>query len=88
MANGRVDNLGLARRFFPGRVIGNESFTAEEAAAAIGKGGLAAVSFGRSFIANPDLVERLHVQAPLAKFDPSTLYTPGATGYTDYPALA
>jgi N-ethylmaleimide reductase len=88
MAAGRVDNLELARRYFPGRVIGNESFSAEEAAAAIGKGGLAAVSFGRPFIANPDFVERLQAQAPLAKFDPSTLYTPGATGYTDYPALA
>lgn len=85
--SGRVDNLGLARQFFPGRVIGNESYTAEEAAAALDSGELAAVSFGRPFIANPDLVDRFWRHKPLAEVDSSRLYTPGAEGYTDYPAL-
>jgi N-ethylmaleimide reductase len=88
MPRGRVDNLAMAQAYLPGRVIGNESFSAEEAADAIDRGQLAAVSFGRAFIANPDLVDRLWRGKPLADFDPARLYTPGATGYTDYPALA
>lgn len=46
------------------------------------------IAFGRPFLANPDLVERLQADAPLAAPDMSTAYTPGAKGYTDYPALA
>lgn len=46
------------------------------------------VAFGRPFIANPDLVERLKSGAPLAAFDQATLYGGGEAGYTDYPAIA
>lgn len=46
------------------------------------------VAFGRPFISNPDLVERLRTGAPLAELDRATLYGGGAKGYTDYPALA
>ncbi|GKT19811.1 alkene reductase [Acidovorax sp. SUPP2522] len=53
------------------------------------EGGLADLTaFGRAFIANPDLVERMRQDAPLNAPDPATFYTPGAQGYTDYPALA
>ena len=45
------------------------------------------VAFGRAFISNPDLVERLRANAPLADLDKATLYGGGAKGYTDYPAL-
>lgn len=45
------------------------------------------VAFGRPFIANPDLVERMKLGAPLAKPDQATFYTPGKEGYTDYPFL-
>ena len=45
-------------------------------------------AFGRPFISNPDLVERLETGAPLAALNPATLYGGGAAGYTDYPALA
>jgi N-ethylmaleimide reductase len=45
------------------------------------------VAFGRPFISNPDLVERLQRNAPLAPPDRDTLYGGGAHGYTDYPAL-
>jgi len=45
-------------------------------------------AFGRAFIANPDLVERLRKDAPLNAPSPATFYTPGAEGYTDYPTLA
>jgi N-ethylmaleimide reductase len=47
-----------------------------------------AVSFGRHYIANPDLVERFRTGAKLAKFDRTTLYTAGAAGYIDYPAMS
>jgi N-ethylmaleimide reductase len=43
------------------------------------------VAYGRPFIANPDLVERLQTNAPLNAADMATFYTPGNVGYTDYP---
>ena len=46
------------------------------------------VAFGRPYISNPDLVERLKIDAPLAKADKTTFYGGGAHGYTDYPTLA
>jgi len=46
------------------------------------------VAFGRPFISNPDLVERLRLDAPLAPLVRETLYGGGAEGYTDYPTLA
>jgi N-ethylmaleimide reductase len=85
---GRVDNLVLAQQYFPGRVIGNESYSCDEAATAITAGELAAVSFGRHFIGNPDLVERFRNDWPLADFDMNGLYNPGEEGYTDYPTYA
>lgn len=45
------------------------------------------VAFGRPFISNPDLVERLRRNAPLAALDRDTLYGGGEHGYIDYPAL-
>ncbi|MGW8887994.1 alkene reductase [Streptomyces sp. NPDC055749] len=47
------------------------------------------ISLGRSFLANPDLVERLRLGAPLNPVrDQGLMYTGGETGYTDYPVLA
>jgi N-ethylmaleimide reductase len=46
-----------------------------------------AVAFGKAFIGNPDLVERLRRDAPLAEANRATFYGGGAEGYTDYPAL-
>ena len=45
------------------------------------------ICFGRPFISNPDLVERLRSGAPLATPDQATFYAGEAHGYTDYPAL-
>jgi N-ethylmaleimide reductase len=45
------------------------------------------IAFGRPFLANPDLVERMRQNASLNTPDMATFYTPGAKGYTDYPAL-
>jgi N-ethylmaleimide reductase len=82
---GRVDNLALSRRFFADRLIGNESYDFEEANRAVAAGELTAVSFGRHFIANPDLVARWRSQLALSSFELATLYSPGAQGYTSYP---
>jgi N-ethylmaleimide reductase len=45
------------------------------------------IAFGKPFISNPDLVERLKRGAPLNEWDKNTFYGGGAKGYTDYPAL-
>ena len=75
------------RQVFPGPLVLNQDYTLEEAQADIASGLADAIAFGRPFIANPDLVERLRIGAALAKDDPKTWYTDGAAGYTDYPAL-
>jgi N-ethylmaleimide reductase len=82
---GRVDNIELAQRYFQDRMIANESYSFEEAQAALAGGEVTAVSFGRHYIANPDLVERWQQGRALADFDPGKLYTPDAEGYSDYP---
>lgn len=46
------------------------------------------IAFGKAFIANPDLPERLLTGAPLAMHNPATIYGGGATGYVDYPRYA
>jgi N-ethylmaleimide reductase len=83
--SGRVNNIELGQRFMGDRLIGNESYDFEEAQKAVAAGELAAVSFGRNFIANPDLVERWQGGLPLASFDLATMYTGGAEGYSSYP---
>lgn len=66
----------------------NGGFTADSAEEAI-RGDLAcAISFGRAFIANPDLVERFAADAELATADAQTYYGGDARGYTDYPTYA
>jgi N-ethylmaleimide reductase len=55
---------------------------------ALSEGRADLIAIGRPFIANPDLVERMRRDAPLNAPAPDTFYTPGAKGYTDYPALA
>jgi len=43
--------------------------------------------FGSTYLANPDLIARFKKEAPLNAPDPSTFYSPGEKGYTDYPTL-
>ena len=75
------------RQHFRGAYIANNCYDRQMAIDAVKRGHCHAVAFGRPFIANPDLVERLRRNAPLASHDPATLYGGGAQGYTDYPAL-
>lgn len=82
------DVMTPARDAFDGVLIGNMGYDAEEAEAAIAAGTLDAVAFGKPFIANPDLPERIRDGAPLAEPDPATFYTWDAKGYTDYPRHA
>jgi 2,4-dienoyl-CoA reductase-like NADH-dependent reductase (Old Yellow Enzyme family) len=75
------------KKAFGGVYIANENFTQESAQAALDAGEADAVAWGRTFIANPDLVERFARNAPLNELDASTMYVGGAHGYTDYPTL-
>lgn len=72
---------------FGGVFIANEGFTAESAREAIRSGTADAIAFGKSAIANPDLVERLRIDAPWNPPVPETFYGQGPQGYTDYPTL-
>ncbi|MBW5811899.1 alkene reductase [Yersinia kristensenii] len=75
------------RARFKGVIVGAGAYTAEKAENLIEKGFIDAVAFGRSYISNPDLVERLQQNAPLNEPDGETFYGGGAKGYTDYPTL-
>ncbi|WP_043693722.1 alkene reductase [Luteibacter sp. 9133] len=66
----------------------NNGYDRAMAVDAVRSGHADLVAFGRPFIANPDLVDRLREGHPLAKPNPKTLYGGGAEGYTDYPAFA
>jgi N-ethylmaleimide reductase len=79
-----LDTLALLRANFRGPIITNNNLKADSARALLDAGRADAVSFGRAFIANPDLVERIREGVPLAKPDYSLLYTGEARGYTDY----
>ena len=72
---------------FSNTIIYCNDFTAEKAEAKLKNGSADLVAFGRSFLANPDFAERIKKNAVLNEVDFTTLYTPDAAGYTDYPTL-
>lgn len=76
------------RDVFPGTLIYAGKYTAERANAALHEGWADLIAFGRPFVANPDLPERLRTGAALTPHDRDTLFGGGAQGLTDYPALA
>ena len=88
MGLSEFDTLDLLRANFSGPIMANNNLKGDSAAALLDAGRAEAVSFGRAFIANPDLVERIAAGAPLAKPDYTQLYTGENQGYTDYPAWA
>lgn len=75
------------RRRYTGTWIVNNGYDLDLARTVVAEGKADLVAFGRPFISNPDLVERLRRNAPLAPIDQATLYGGGAKGYTDYPVL-
>lgn len=80
--------LDAIKQAFGGVVIANEGLTEVLAEDLIGSGRADAAAFGRDFIATPDLPHRFRTGRALNDHDPSTFYTGGAEGYTDYPSVA
>jgi N-ethylmaleimide reductase len=88
-AKGRPQSvIDAVQAGFKGVYIANGAYTADEARTRIAKGQCDLVTFGRPFIANPDLPERFRTHAELNQWDGSTFYGGGAEGYIDYPALS
>jgi len=83
------DSIGaLLKQEFGGVYIANERFDLAQSVRQLENGTADAIGFGKNFIANPDLVERLRRGAPLNPLVTETMYGGGAAGYTDYPTLA
>ncbi|MDM0066865.1 alkene reductase [Variovorax sp. J31P207] len=76
------------RSRFKQTYLANNGYSLQLATAGRNEGKADLFAFGRPFISNPDLVERLKTGAPLAQINPATLYGGGAAGYIDYPTIA
>lgn len=81
-------DFGALRTRFKNTYLANNGYDLELATTRLNDGKADLFAFGRPFISNPDLVERLETGAPLAALDPATLYGVGAKGYIDYQTLA
>ncbi len=79
--------LSQLKKIFKGPVICNELMSMTDGARLIKARSADAIAFGRDYIANPDLVERLRKGVKLNVPDPSTFFAGGRNGYTDYPFL-
>lgn len=85
-ANADAVNAAV-RAGWDGVYIVNGGYLPDAADTAVSTGHADAIAFGTSFLANPDLVERIHRDAPLNTPNPKTFYGGGAEGYTDYPVM-
>jgi N-ethylmaleimide reductase len=83
-----LNNAAMFRSVFSGPLLSAAAYTPASAALAIEKNDADAIAFGRSFIANPDLVERIRNNHPLNASDRSTFYGGAEHGYTDYKTFA
>ncbi|MDT0682891.1 alkene reductase [Roseicyclus sp. F158] len=81
-------DLEALKALWSGVYIGNNGYDRDIAIDAVESGSVDAVAFGRAYLANPDLAERLEADAPLNDPNPKTFYGGGEEGYTDYPTLA
>jgi 2,4-dienoyl-CoA reductase-like NADH-dependent reductase (Old Yellow Enzyme family) len=82
------DSLGpTLKQHFGGNYIANEALDQASGQRLLDEGKADAIAYGKLFIANPDLPIRFAQGASLNVPDPTTFYTHGAEGYTDYPAL-
>ena len=81
-------DIQAIRRLFRGAYIANNGYTRALALEARQQNLADLICFGRPFIGNPDLVERLRTGAPLAEAPKETWYGGGAHGYTDYPPMS
>lgn len=80
-------DLQKLRRAFNGLFMANNGFDKALAERVLAADEADLIAFGRPFISNPDLVERLRLGAPLTPDHRETWYGGGAEGYTDYPTL-
>jgi N-ethylmaleimide reductase len=76
------------RKRFNGTYIANNGYDFKLANEVLNTNRADLIAFGKLYISNPDLVERLKLGAPLNDFDKATFYGGDAKGYTDYPAMA
>ena len=81
-----VDFAALRRRF-SGAYIANNQYTVPLAEKMLAQGDADLFSFGRPFLANPDLVGRLRSGAPLAEAPKEYWYSGGSVGYSDWPGM-
>ncbi len=82
-------NIDDILRVYAGRLVINGGYDAARAEAALARPGIDAVSIGRPFIANPDLVRRYACGAPFNEMgDPAVVYGGGEAGYIDFPSLS
>jgi len=87
-APGTVFDYDILRQRFDGAWMVNNGYNREMAVEAVSSGHADLISFGRLFLANPDLVERLSKNLSLnALMDQKTFYGGGAHGYIDYPTF-
>ncbi|HUX91277.1 MAG TPA: alkene reductase [Gallionellaceae bacterium] len=77
----------MFRSIFKGKLILSGGYDAQRAESDLAAGKCDLIAVGRPFLANPDLVARWKTGAAENAVDMGTFYTPGAKGYTDYPAL-
>lgn len=86
-----LDHVGgptaLARSVYSGTIVTNGGYDRDSAERVLSSGAADLVAFGRPFLANPDLPERLRVGAALNEGDHATFYGGGEAGYVDYPTL-
>ena len=75
----------MIRQLFRSRLIVCGGYDGVTGRAAISQARADMIAFGRGFIANPDLVERLRLGVEWNPVDPSTFYDGGERGYVDYP---
>ena len=75
------------RPIYSGKIVLNSDYDGPSARARMAEGIADAISFGRPFISNPDLVERIRSGTALAPGDESTFYSGNARGYVDYPTM-
>jgi N-ethylmaleimide reductase len=80
-------DYGSLRQRFKGTYIANNGYDLALANKVLNANEADLIAFGKPFLANPDLVERLKRGAPLNAPDKATFYGGGARGYTDYPTL-
>jgi N-ethylmaleimide reductase len=94
LAGTPLDNLqgdavyGHLRRIYSGNLMLNAGIAPQHGEELLRQGKGEMIAFGRAYIANPDLVERIRAGGPLNPQRPEGYYGVGAEGYTDYQMLA